>query len=399
MDKNFNIADKIEDLEKKIATPSRSTPLSNDDLDKKMKEKSKELNLENDPQTNAFIKFFSLCNVFASSADFRTQIQNLPEIVKELKKLLLKIKEEIKEYAGLATHFEELVTFFLKIVSETTYNLKKTQPHFKNSIRYLFTIKDVLEELNKENEIKTENDKRQEEFTALTISFGKLNEGIHNITREAEKSKIKLDELTNKLEKFKEDLKEKKNNKDAQIAFAKQIDELSFLDKMVTLITGGAFSAILFAVLIPAAPIGVILIGAATGPVLLAIAEIARRFWIKHNEKALGFLTEFIKLVTRLLDDNKSFHELMTIVEIESKKININVDYIMSSLQNKYLRKFVGEACQTTIFSSNEVITAIDEISNLNLETWAKESNILNFLSSENNEENTNYISAIAKVD
>ena len=95
MDKNFNIADKIEDLEKKIATNCPSTTLSNDDLDKKMKEKSKELNLENDPQTNAFIKFFSLCNVFASSADFRAQIQHLPEIVKELKKLLLKIKEEI----------------------------------------------------------------------------------------------------------------------------------------------------------------------------------------------------------------------------------------------------------------------------------------------------------------
>ena len=169
-----------------------------------------------------------------------------------------------------------------------------------------------------------------------------------------------------------------------------KLDELSFLDKMVTLITGGAFSAILFAVLIPAAPIGVILIGAATGPVLLAIAEIARRLWIKHNETALGFLTEFIKLVNRLLDDNKSFHELMTNVEIKSKEININVDFIMSSLENKYLRKFVGEACQTTIFSSNEVITAIDKISNLNLETWAKESNILKFLSSENNEDPNN---------
>jgi hypothetical protein len=35
MDKNFNIADKIEDLEKKIATHCPSTTLSNDDLDKK----------------------------------------------------------------------------------------------------------------------------------------------------------------------------------------------------------------------------------------------------------------------------------------------------------------------------------------------------------------------------
>ena len=99
--------------------------------------------LEQDQQTRDFCKFISLGTNFASM-DFKNRLQTIPHLVNNIKDLVIKMEQEIKEYSDIANSFHNIIQSFVKVVMNTKHNMKMAQPLLEESVVHMRIMADAL---------------------------------------------------------------------------------------------------------------------------------------------------------------------------------------------------------------------------------------------------------------
>ncbi len=131
---------------------------------------AKNYELEQDEQTRLFCKLISFSTNF-SSLDFVTRVRKVPEMVKNIMKLIDEVKKEIKEYAEMASCFSDIIKCFIKLVIDTKHKMNMTVPHLKDITIDLGVLSDSLNTPNG-NELKAED------LKDIDIAINNMSKGI-----------------------------------------------------------------------------------------------------------------------------------------------------------------------------------------------------------------------------
>lgn len=182
--------------------------------------------LENDQQTRTFCKFISIGTNFAS-LDFKQRLQNIPVLVGSVKELILKMEEEIKEFADVASFFHCLIQSFVKVVMNTKHNMKMALPHLEESIVHMRIMVDALLP-DSPNPLSTDD------LLDVDLALGNMSHGIQKLLEHANMSKIDSIRLDNKINELKENIENKITVCENRIGFGKLIPKIGATVGMVS---------------------------------------------------------------------------------------------------------------------------------------------------------------------
>ncbi|CAF0883353.1 unnamed protein product [Brachionus calyciflorus] len=339
--------------------------------------------LENDSQTREFCKFIAIGTNFAS-LDFRERLQNIPVLVNSVKDLILKMEQEIKEFADLANFFQTLIQSFIKIVINTKHNMKMALPHLEEALIHMDVLSDAL---SPESDCPLSQDDMQDVDLAMT----NMSNGITRLLEHAKSSKDESIELDHKINNLKENIENKITVVENRIGFGKLLPKIGATIGMISgasasgvavesIAFGGAGVLVLGGFSFP--PLGAILLGAAIGALGIgSLLILIIKLWEKHQFKALGYLREILDKLNQLNCANLSFMEYMNKSEEDASKILTNLEFFKRNVKtgSSRYRKMNADVCRKAINSTKQMIETIHKIDDIELKQWTDEREIPSF--------------------
>lgn len=182
--------------------------------------------LDTDQQTRTFCKFISIGTNFAS-LDFKQRLQTIPALVASVKELIVKMEEEVKEYADIASFFHFLIQAFVKIVMNTKHNMRMALPHLEESIVHMRIMVDALKP-------DTENPLSSDDLLDVDLALGNMSYGILKLLEHASTSKTISVELDTRINELKENIESKITVCENRISFGKLIPKIGATVGMVS---------------------------------------------------------------------------------------------------------------------------------------------------------------------
>jgi hypothetical protein len=345
--------------------------------------------LAEDEQTRSFCKFISIACNFAS-LDFRNRLQSIPGMVNNIKELIVKMEEEIKEYCDIAICFHNIIQSFVKIVMNTKHNMNMALPHLEESIVHMKIMAEALMP-NQEESL------NEQDMLDVDLALSNLSCGIANLQYHARASKEESVQLDYKINNLKENIESNITVVENRIGFSKLLPKIGASLGMVSgagavsgavesVAFGGAGTLLLGGFSFP--PIGAILLGAAVGAIGIgSLLLLIIKLWEKHQFKALGYLREILDKLNKLNSANLAFMDYMNKSEEEANKILTNIEFFKRNVKasSKRYRKTNAEVCVKAIRSTTDMIECINEIAQMDMRQWIGDNEVpkLSMLGSE----------------
>lgn len=345
--------------------------------------------IQNDPQTRRFLEFVQLATNFAS-LKFVDRLRSIPELINSIKKLIIEMIKEIKEFADIANELQDLIQSFIKLVVNTKRNMQLTMSPLQRSIDHMEVIADALSSVSGES---LEDRDTQD----IQLALEGMSSGIKNLLKLVRSSKQESGDLDEKINTMKRNLQEKRIVIEGRLELAKLAPWAGVGGGVVTgvivagataaaPVLGGAGAIVIGNLVFP--PMAAIIAAALVGGVLFgSIVYLVKKLWARHNDNALKYLSKILNLLVKLSDANLNFSNYMAKAEVNSSRILdgvIEIQRTITSGSERY-RKINARICKEAIQSTNEMITCINEIIKIDMSEWSNSSNILHFASSSSN--------------
>jgi hypothetical protein len=354
--------------------------------------------LENDAQTRDFCKFISLGTNFASM-NFTDRLQNIPHLVSSLQDLILKMEKEINEYADLANSFHSIIQAFVKVVMNTKHNMKMAKPLLEESVVHMKIMADALMP-------DSPNPLSENDTLDVDIALTNLSSGIKSLIEHAKDSKEESNNIDFRINLLKENIESKITVCENRIGFARLLPRMGAIGGMVagsstagaiveSVAFGGAGTLLLGGIQFP--PLGAILLGSAIGAIGIgSLLCLIIKLWEKHQFLALGYLKQILDQLYKLEIANLGFMGYMNKSEEDSNQALTQLDFLKKNVKSSSLRyrKINAEICFKAVDSTNQMISIIDEISNIDMQQWISDRQRINNLNifEEQNEGDNNFL-------
>ncbi|CAF2138670.1 unnamed protein product [Rotaria magnacalcarata] len=334
-----------------------------------------------DDQTHRFRQFLSIATNF-SSLPFAEKLHRIPELVDSIKQLLENMMKEVQEYSYMANELRDLIQCFVRMVMQAKHNINMMLPKLTAAKTQMTIVHEVMsiDPTQTLNQI----DKKDIELALNRMSTGiknllnlakvstaesrKLDERIHNMTNSVQSKKVIVEERLEIAQFcFKYSIPVSALTTGAGVGGLVLAEAFGGTGALV--IAGTAFPPI--AAIIGACIIG----GVAAGSVILLV----KKFWERHQLKALNYLEKIFESLVQLNSANMHFMRYMADTEEKANAVSEHIQDIQLCLESERQRRTNRDVCIVAIDSTIAMIESLQRISNLDISEWTDTSNIISF--------------------
>ncbi|CAF3230135.1 unnamed protein product, partial [Rotaria socialis] len=271
-----------------------------------------------DDQTHRFRQFLSIATNF-SSLPFAEKLYRIPELVDSIKQLLENMMKEVQEYSDMANELRDLIQCFVRMVMQAKHNINMMLPILTAAKTQMTIVHEVMS-------IDPTQTLNQIDKKDIELALNRMSTGI-------------------------------------------LIGTEAFGGVGALVIAGTAFPPI--AAIIGACIIG----GVAAGSVIILV----KKFWARHQLKALNYLEKIFEGLVQLNSANMHFMRYMADTEEKANKVSEHIQDIQLCLESERQRRANRDVCIVAIDSTAAMIESLERISTLDISEWTDTSNIISF--------------------
>ncbi|CAF1428617.1 unnamed protein product [Adineta ricciae] len=333
--------------------------------------------LENDPQTARFCRFIAVATNFAS-LKFVERIQRVPELIESIKQLLDEIQREMNEMNEMGTSFKELVHCSNSLILTTQHNMRKMLPDLRNAKDYMDIIVQSLE--SNSNLPLNEQDRSDIETALNGMCFG-----TRNLLQLSQKSREQSEKLDQNIRSLQQTVQSKRVVVEGRIDFGEHFKHIS--QAIAAFGVYQATNALTTNSLqhlsrIPGfiqvgsriyPPLRTILISVVLGGITVSsIGILVKRFWLKHNYRALEILENLFNHLMNLNEANDHFTKYMCDSEANANDVLTNIETLQRQITSTSprIRRMNQAVCQRASTATNNMIDCIEKILAIDMTGW-----------------------------
>ncbi|CAF3069383.1 unnamed protein product [Rotaria sp. Silwood2] len=345
--------------------------------EEELQEETARYGLENDPQTARFCKFVAVATNFASLR-FAERIQLVPELIDSIRQLLEEIQREMQEMAGMGTSLEELVHRLNSLVLTTQHNMKMMLPDLKNAKDYL----DITVEALQSNADEPLNDQDRSD---IEIALDGMCFGIQNLLQLSQKSGEQSEKLDQDIKNLQQTVQNKRVVVEGRIDFGEHFKIVSQAIAAVGTYTAsnaltangmqhlGRIPGLIRVGSLIYPPLRPILISVVLGGITAStISMLVKRFWLKHNYRALEILENLFDHLIRLNEANDRFGMYMRNSQTSANDVLVNIKTVQRQITSSSprIRKMNQAVCQRASKATFSMIDSIEKVLAIDMADW-----------------------------
>lgn len=335
----------------------------------------------NDEQTHRFRQFLSIATNF-SSLPFAEKLNKIPELVESIKLLLESMMKEVKEYSDMANELRDLIQCFIRMVMQAKHNVNMMLPLLTAAKSQMSIVQDVMST----DLTQTFNDTDKKD---IKLALDRMSTGIQNLLSLAKSSRAESQKLDGRIHNMTNSVQSKK------MVVEERLDIARFCFKHAIpagVIGGGAaaggcvvaeafggFGALVIAgtAFPPATAIigACILGGVCAGTAIMMV----KKFWARHQLKALSYLDQIFEGLVQLNSANIHFMSYMADAEEKANFVSQHLQDIQLCLESERQRRANHDVCVHAIESTSSMIESLKQISNIDISKWTDSNNVLSF--------------------
>ena len=334
-----------------------------------------------DEQTQRFRQFLSIATNF-SSLPFAEKLHKIPELVESIKQLLDNMMKEVQEYADMANELRDLIQCFVRMVMQAKHNVNMMLPLLTAATTQLTIVHDVMstDPSQKLNDV----DKKD-----IHLALDRMSSGIQQLLRIAKSSTAESQKLDERIHNMTNTVQSKK------VIVEERLDVANFCFKYAvpagTITSGAAIGGCVAAESLGG--VGALVIAGTAFPPITALVGacilggmcaatatfLVKKFWSRHQLKALEYLNQIFEGLIQLNSANMNFMRYMTDTEEKANTVSQHIQDIQLCLESERQRRVNRDVCTIAIESTAEMIDSLRQISNLDISQWTDGSNMVGF--------------------
>ncbi|CAF1373971.1 unnamed protein product [Adineta ricciae] len=298
--------------------------------------------LENDPQTARFCRFIAVATNFAS-LKFVERIQRVPELIESIKQLLDEIQREMNEMNEMAQYEKDSL--------ESNSNLplnEQDRSDIETALNGMcFGTRNLLQLSQKSRE--------QSE---------KLDQNIRSLQQTVQSKRVVVEGRIDFGEHFKHISQAIAAFGVYQATNALTTNSLQHLSRIPGFIQVGSR-------IYP--PLRTILISVVLGGITVSsIGILVKRFWLKHNYRALEILENLFNHLMNLNEANDHFTKYMCDSEANANDVLTNIETLQRQITSTSprIRRMNQAVCQRASTATNNMIDCIEKILAIDMTGW-----------------------------
>ena len=332
-------------------------------------------------QTHRFRQFLSIATNF-SSLKFALSLQKIPELVESIKQLLENMIKEVQEYGDMANELRDLIQCFVRMVMQVKHNVNMMLPLLTAAQPQIAVIQDVMN--TDPTEVLNEIDKNDVQLALNRMSAG--IQGLLAIAKSSTADSQKIDErihtLTNSIQSKKLIVEERLEIANFCFKYAQPVAPVlsgTAVGGMVVAESfGGVGALVIGATAFP--PISAIIGASVLGGICAStVVMLVKKFWVRHQLKALHYLNQIFEGLVRLNSSNMQFMRYMANSEEKANMVLQHMEDIQLCLQSARQRRINRNVCNVAIDSTTAMIESLQQISNLDISIWTDSPNVISF--------------------
>lgn len=334
-----------------------------------------------DEQTHRFRQFLSIATNF-SSLTFAQRIQKIPELIESIKQLLENMIKEVQEYGDMANELRDLIQCFVRMVMQVKHNVNMMLPLLEAARPQIGVIQDVMNTDPAEplNEI----DKKD-----VQLALNRMSVGIQGLLALAKSSTSESQKIDERIHNLTKSIQSKKLIVEERLDIAKFC--FKYAQPVAAVGSGGAVGGMVAAESFGG--VGALVIGGTVFPPIFAIigasvlggicastvVMLVKKFWVRHQLKALHYLNRIFEGLVRLNSSNMQFMRYMADSEEKANVVLQHMEDIQLCLQSARQRRINHNVCNVAIDSTTAMIESLQHISNLDISIWTDSPNVIAF--------------------
>ncbi|CAF0767993.1 unnamed protein product [Adineta ricciae] len=334
---------------------------------------------DGDEPTRRFRQFISIATNF-SSLPFAQRLHKIPDLVESIKQLIENMMKEIQECSDMANELRDLIQCFVRMVMQVKHNVNMTLPLLTEAITQMEVVQDVLN-TDPSNAL-SDSDKKD-----IRLALEQMSSGIDkllNLSRSATNESRQLDDhihsMTNSVQSKKVIVEERLELAKFCLKYATPASSLGSGTAVGGLVVAESFGGVGALVIAGTAfpPVTAIIGAFLLGGVCAGTATIlVKKFWVRHQLKALDYLEKIFENLIELKSANRCFMGCMADTEEKANTGAVHIQSIQLCLESERQRRAHHNVCKVAIESTTAMIASLKRISNLDISTWADTSHII----------------------
>ena len=334
---------------------------------------------DDDEPTRRFREFISIATNF-SSLTFARRLHKIPDLVESIKKLIENMMKEIQECSDMANELRDLIQCFVRMVMQAKHNVNMTLPLLTEAITQMAVVQDVLSA--DPNNALIDSDKKDIRLALEQMSSGieKLLDLSRSATNESRQLDDRTHSMTNSVQSKKVIVEERLEVAKFCVKYATPASSLGFGTAVGGLVAAESFGGVGALVIAGTAfpPVTAIIGAFILGGVCAGTATIlVKKFWVRHQLKALGYLEKIFEKLIELKSANRCFMCCMADTEEKANTGSINIQTIQLCLESERQRRAHHNVCNAAIESTTAMVASLKRISDLDISSWADTSHII----------------------
>ncbi|CAF0936854.1 unnamed protein product [Rotaria sordida] len=334
-----------------------------------------------DEQTHRFRQFLSIATNF-SSLPFAEKLHKIPELVESIKQLLENMMKEVQEYSDMANELRDLIQCFVRMVMQAKHNVNMMLPLLTAAKSQMTIVQDVMgtdptQALNEIDKID------------IQLALNRMSTGIQNLLSLAKSSTVESQQLDGRIHSMTNTVQSKKMVVEERLEivgfcfkYAMPVGSLApgaAIGGCVAAETFGGVGALVIAgTAFPpvTAIIGACILGGlCAGTAILLV----KKFWGRHQLKALSYLDQIFEGLVQLNSANMNFMRYMADTEEKANTVSQHIQDIQLCLESERQRRANHDVCTVAIDSTTAMIESLKQISNIDISKWTDTSNTISF--------------------
>ena len=326
---------------------------------------------DGDEQLRIFQRFIAISSNFATLS-FASKLHALPDLVKQIKELLLAMCREIRQFADIASHFEDLVQAFVELVMSTRHSMNMALPHLAQSVTQMEIMREAL--MPDSSHPLTSDDMDDIHWALTNMAFG-----AEKMLAHATASNDTSERLHERIGKLKSDIQTKIRVIDKRIEYSQLVPTLgcglgvgtltvATLATIESAALGGAGALVLGGLAFP--PLGALIAAAMVGGLAVgSVFALIIKLWKKHQFKALGYLVAILENLSKLSSANLSFMNHMKNSKESLNTLLSSVNTLRTTIAtgSRRHRRTHADACDQAIRSTKDMIACIKVLAGIDL--------------------------------
>ena len=344
---------------------------------------------DDDEQLHIFRRFVAISSNFAT-LPFASKLHALPDLVKRIKELLAAMRREIRQFADIAGHFEELAQAFVELVMSTRHNMSMALPHLGQSVTQMEIVREAL---MPDSPLKPLS---AEDTSDIHWALTNMAYGAEKMLAHSSSSEELGQQMHTRIAKLNSHIRTKLRVVGGRIMFSNLVPVLgsglvvgSLSSGTIAAIEssalGGTGALVLGGLAFP--PLGALIAAAVVGGLAVgSVFSLIVKLWQMHQFKALDYLQLILADLSKLSQANVSFMGHMRRSKENMNTLLSSVTMLRTTIgqPSARQRRSYAKTCDQAISSTKAMIDCIKMLEHIDLQELVDDCNSRHVLSSEN---------------